>query len=83
MTRCQVDFTDSVLKCKLNRSREQGSSHALSSPPSIDAGTELGTVAIDGEVHESRYLAIGSRYCHGDVTCEVDTCNVSINTVIR
>lgn len=47
MTGSQVDFTDSAHQGKFDCFREQLSGKTLSSPPSIDAGTEFCTVAID------------------------------------
>ncbi len=82
MTSRQVDFTDSAHQRKRNRSREQLPGYTLPSPPSTDAGPELCTIAIDGQMNESGHLAISSDYCHADVLCEVDTRNVGFNTVI-
>lgn len=83
MADSQKDFTDSALKCKLNSPREQLPGNTLSPPPSANAGTEFCTIAIDGQMNESGHLAISSSDGHADVSCEVDTCDVSFNTVIR
>lgn len=83
MTGSQVDFTDSAHQRKFNCSREQLPGNTLSPPPSTDAGTKFCTVTIDRQVNEPGYLTIVSSGRYADVSCEVDTCDVSFNTVIR